>query len=820
MKIMKFGGSSLSNADRIRVVGRIILQEARKEDVIVVVSAFQGVTNQLLECARLAATGNPEHQALFERIGGRHVEMLKTLHSSRSPKRMLSRLHEMLQDLQAVLRGVELIRHCPPMAMDLIASFGERLSALIVASWLNRRRAATDVDARPLVITDEEFTRASVLMEETLRAIQAYFKKVPPHRSKRPIPVVTGFIGSTQDGRTTTIGRNGSDFTAAIIGSALHASLIEIWTDVDGIMSADPKTVPSAFSIPEMSYEEAMELSYFGAKVVHPGTIAPAVTKKIPLLVKNTFNPAAPGTLITQAVGNWEGTAKGISSIDDVTLLTLRGMGMVGVPGTAARLFSALAARKINVILISQASSEHTICFAVTSAQAPGAREAIQNEFNREFGSGLAILDEAPEQLIVAVVGEGMKGTAGIAGRVFQALARSNVNVTAIAQGASERNISFVIQAGRKVGALNAIHQAFFEKKKRLNLVIVGVGNIGSSLIRQLHQQKSALAEQEYDVRVCGIANSRKYVLHRDGINLALWKEELERSSSAMNPACLADEVARLEFTNLALVDCTASSEFVDAYEAYVHANAHIITPNKKANVLPWENYDALMQLMRTRHKQFLYEANVGAGMPVISSLRDLVASGDVIVRIEGILSGTLSYLFNHYDGSRPFSAMVQEAHQLGFTEPDPREDLSGRDVARKLLILARQLGLKLNLADVRVESLVPPPLCRGAFAPDFYSRYRIQDDRMLQNLERAASNGAVLRYVGVLQGNAAYAGLREIPANHPFASTRGSDNIVAFTTHRYSRTPLIIQGPGAGADVTAMGVFSDILKLLHGLPY
>ncbi len=820
MIILKFGGSSLSNRDRIIDVGQIILNAARGKDVIVVVSALQGVTNQLLECARLAAKGNQEYLKLFHHLYERHESLLGTLHGAKCPTDVADRLQETLNDLHGILRGIELIHHCPPMIADLVGSFGERLSALIVASYINKKRAAIDVDARQFIITDDDFTHASVFMEETHRAIQSFFRKKTSVLPKKVIPIVTGFIGSTRDGQTTTIGRNGSDYTAAILGAALRASVIEIWTDVDGIMSADPHAVPGAFVIPEMSYEEAMELSYFGAKVLHPSAIAPAVAKRIPILIKNTLYPEAPGTLITHRAENWEGVAKGISSVDDVTLLTLRGLSMVGVPGTAERLFRALAQRKVNVILISQASSEHTICFAVKNEHVAQARMAVEDEFENEIGKGLTKLDKTPDQTIVAIVGEGMRGTAGVSGKVFQALGRNNVNVTAIAQGASERNISFVIHSERRIGALNAIHEAFFEKKKRLYLAIIGVGNIGSSLLRQLHQQTKALSEQGFDVRVCCVANSKTYVLRREGINLARWKEDLERSVSPMNALHLAEEIAKLEFTNLALIDCTASTDLVKTYQAFVRANAHIITPNKKANVLPTKEYNALMQLLRQRQKHFLYEANVGAGLPVISTLRDLLASGDEIVRIEGILSGTLSYLFNHFDGFKPFSAIVREAHELGFTEPDPREDLSGQDVARKLLILARQIGLKLDLKDVKFENLVPQALRRGSFTPEFYSRFSEHDRVMEKKLDQAVLNKAVLRYVGVLENNKASAGLREIPATHPFASTKGSDNILAFTTHRYSQTPLVVQGPGAGADVTAMGVFSDILKLLHYLPY
>jgi aspartokinase/homoserine dehydrogenase 1 len=652
------------------------------------------------------------------------------------------------------------------------------------------------------VITDDQFTHANVIFSKTNRASRRYFAPLLRPGRRRVIPVVTGFVGSTVDGRTTTIGRNGSDYTAAIVGAAVGASVIEIWTDVDGVLSADPRAVPAAFVLPQISYEEAMELSYFGAKVLHSAAIAPAVAKSIPLLIKNTFNPSAPGTRISKTTSDQGHPAKGISSVGDLTLLTIRGLTMVGVPGIAERLFRALAARQVNVILISQASSEHTICFAVQTADASAAVQAIHQEFRFEFHNRLTAVDEKSGQMIVAVVGDGMKGRPGVAGEVFGALGRNNINISAIAQGASERNISCVIDASQQARALNAIHQAFFETRKSLALVIIGVGNIGGTLLRQLHAQHAYLRSHGFDVKVIGLANSKRFVLSADGIGLGRWRETLMASRRRMNPQALSAQLAQLELTNAALVDCTADASIVDAYPAFVNANLHIITPNKRANVLPWRRYAALMELLRARRKHFLYEANVGAGLPIMSTLRDLIASGDEVVKVEGVFSGTLSYLFNTFDGSVSFSALVNDAHRMGLTEPDPRDDLSGQDVARKLLILAREMGSTMDIQDVRVDSLVG-----------------VNDAAMSRRLQRARSRGAVLRYVGVLEGDRARAEMREFPRDHPFAGTKGSDNIIAFTTKRYSRTPLVVQGPGAGADVTAMGVFSDILKLLHYLP-
>ncbi len=818
--VMKFGGSSVASPERIHNVAQLARNAAKHSTVLLVVSAFQGVTDSLLECARSAERGDEIYKEQYRKLAERHRQAAQSLHKNRIPKHVAGAIQRLLNDLQDVLHGVYLLRHCPPRALDLTASFGERLSALIISSFINRTHTSAFVDARSFVITDDQFTHAEVIFDQTNSAIQSYFQSLWKAKGKSCIPVVTGFIGSTEDGRTTTIGRNGSDYTAAIIGGALNVSVIEIWTDVDGVLSADPREVNDAFVLPSISFEEALELSYFGAKVLHPATIAPAIARMIPIHIKNTLNPSAPGTVIGKSLDETEPVAKGITSIDHITLLNLRGISMVGVPGTAERLFRALASHKVNVILISQASSEHTICFAVKTADVARARKAIQQEFAYELSTNITALDEKPAQTIIAIVGEGMKGIPGVSGTVFQSLGLNNINISAIAQGSSERNISFVTDSEHKTRAINVIHQAFFEEKKRLYLAVVGVGNIGATLLQQIHQQRDFLLNRGFDVRVCAVANSKHFVVKHDGIDLLRWQDALHASQHKMDLHSLARHIADLKLTNVALVDCTASSEVVDTYPVFVDANMHIITPNKRANVLPWKQYTNLMEQMNRQKKHFLYEANVGAGLPIISTLQDLISSGDTIVKIEGILSGTLSYLYNSYDGTASFSSLVQEAQEAGFTEPDPRDDLSGQDVARKLLILARQLGWKMDLKEIPHENLVPSRLQQGHFSKTFFDAYRKHDSQMMKRYEKATKKESVLRYVGVLQNRKAMTGLLEYPLTHPFARTRGSDNILAFTTQRYAKTPLVVQGPGAGADVTAMGVFSDILKLLHYLAY
>src|SRR2546430_9051519 len=511
-----------------------------------------------------------------------------------------------------------------------------------------------------------------------------------------------------------------------------------------------------------------MELSYFGAKVLHPAAIAPAVARRIPLLIKNTFHPEAPGTLISGDRSDGDQLAKGISSIAGLTLLTIRGLSMVGVPGIAERLFRALASRGVNVILISQASSEHTICFAVREADTALAIAAVRHEFRFEFQNHLTSLDEKPNQAIVAVVGDEMKGHPGVSGKVFGALGRHNINISAIAQGASERNISCVIDVAQQARALNIIHQAFFEVRKRLALVVIGVGNIGRTLLRQLHEQRAYLLAHGFDVTVVGGANSKWFALDGSGINLARWRERLSVSRRRMDPQVLAREIAKLELTDAAVVDCTAADSIVKAYPDFVRANLHIITPNKRANVLPWGQYLSLMNLLQKQQVYFFDEANVGAGLPIMSTIRDLIASGDVIRKVEGVFSGTLSFLFNSFDGTIPFSSLVRAAYQDGLTEPDPREDLSGQDVARKLLILARQTGSKMEIADVRVQSVVPQNLTNGSFSQRSFTLLAKHDSKMAERLKRAQSHNAVLRYVGTLAGSSARAGVQGVPRAHP----------------------------------------------------
>jgi len=810
IKILKFGGSSLANKETIQAVAKIILTAKQNAEVIVVVSAFQHVTNDLLECAALAARNDMTVFSAYQRIKERHLKTAQALGCTVNLDHHFEQLHEMLQ-------AVTTLRDCSLRSFDAIASYGELLSATIVADYLNHHYPAQFIDARQIIVTDDSHTEAKVLFNETNSAIQTFF--TPFLKEKSPIPVVTGFIGATLQGQTTTIGRNGSDYSAAIIGAALPANIIEIWTDVDGIFSADPRIVTKAIVISHLSYEEAMELSHFGAKVLHPASVAPAIHNNIPILIKNTFNPETSGTLISKQTYPSKNLIKGISAIHDVILFTLRGLQMMGGSSIIERIFRSLTKNNINIILISQASSEHTLCFAVAQKEAKLAEHALNKEFHYEMDNQLIKLEKTLQQTIISVVGENMIGTPGIAGKFCYALGENKISINAIAQGASERNISLSINSTDATLALHAVHQFFFETHKKLALCIIGVGNVGDALITLLKQQSKILFDKGYDVSIIAMANSKKLLFDLKGIDLDHWQTALSQATLPFSIEIVLQHLKSATLTHVALIDCTASSDIVAHYSNFINNNFHIITPNKKANVLPWTQYQNLMTLIKERQRHFLFEANVGAGLPIISTLEDLLLGGDTIRRIEGIFSGTLSYLFNHYDGTKPFSHVIKEAHQNGLTEPDPREDLSGNDVARKLLILARQLGQHREFQDIAIENLVPIELREGS-VEHFYLGLKKLDELIDQQWKKASQNNSVLRYVGTLNEEGASASLKIIPKDHPLAFSKGSDNIIAFTTERYSQSPLVIQGPGAGGTVTAMGIFSDMIKLLHYLPY
>jgi len=808
-KVLKFGGSSISTPERVLSVLDIIrTSQSEGENIIVVVSAFGGITDQLIEMSTLASQADKKYEELFSGLKTRHIDCVKTLVETEQQERVISLVKDLIKELNDLLWGMSLVKELPQQTNDLILSFGERLSATIISECFRSHGIDAEfMDARTVIRTDRTFGSAKVDMTTTLENIQNYFK------NRSSIQIVTGFIGSTEEGKTTTLGRSGSDYTAAIFGSALGADVIEIWTDVDGVMTADPRRVPDAFSIESVSYEEAMEMSHFGAKVIFPPTMQPAMSQHIPIRIRNTFNPTFPGTVIKEQVRKKENVVTGISSISKVALLRVQGSGMIGVAGISGRLFKVLSEKQINVILITQASSEHSICFAINPDEADLVKEAIEKEFYLELQTHIIDKIKIEDDLsIVAVVGEKMRHTPGIAGRVFKALGDNSVNVVAIAQGSSERNISTVIDRSNESTALQLLHTAFFNStKKGINLFVVGTGKVGSELLRLINKSEHPTTS----LHVLGVANSRKMKIEPEGILLDSWETNLENSDSSMDLNQFIHHVVENKSAYTAFVDCTPSPQIVDRYRDIFSQNISIVTPNKLANTRSWEEFMELRNVAARHEVKFLYRTNVGGGLPIIHTLKSLVESGDKVKKIEGIFSGSLSYLFNSFTGDKPFSALIRQARDQGYTEPDPRDDFKGMDVARKLLILAREIGFKLELDDIQVDSILPEGSEKINQIEDFFVHLQQHDDYFEQLRVKATQKGKVLRYIGSFENGQVIIGLRAVDEDHPFYSLVGCENMCIFTTDRYLESPLIIRGIGAGPTVTAAGVLADILQIV-----
>ncbi len=812
MKILKFGGSSVSTPSRIRSVIEIIKPRLNSE-IALVFSAFGGVTDQLIQVSALALEGNAAYKDKLLELQKRHLEAVRELTSVQYQGSVLAQVKIRINELEDVLHGVYLVRERTPRTLDYIMSFGERLSAYIIAEALKDRGvAASYLDAREVVRTDDHFGQARVDFELTNKLIKDYFR----HHSE--VQVITGFIATSESGETTTLGRSGSDYTAAIFAGALHASALEIWTDVDGMMTADPRLVKKAFTVPRMSYEEAMELSHFGARVIFPATMQPAMVNGIPIWIRNTFDPSFEGTLIHADSGNGA-LIKGISSMNGISLLNVQGSGLLGVVGASMRLFATLAREKINVILISQASSEHSICIAIESHYAKKARIALEREFQNEIrNEEIDEIHVEGDLSIVAVVGDGMKHSPGTSGRMFGALGRNGINVVAIAQGSSERNISAVVAQADVAKALNSLHEAFFlSDRKVLNIFLVGTGLIGSALIGMIKDQHKKLAKENLlEVNVIAVANSKRMHFDENGVALDSCISRMKNEGEPMNMYSFVAQMFALNLPNSIFVDCTASEEVAGFYEAILTANISIVTPNKKANSASQEQYRALKETAFRRGAKFLFETNVGAGLPVINTMNDLLLSGDKVVTIEAVLSGTLNYIFSTFTAGRKFSDVVREARAKGYTEPDPRDDLSGMDVARKMLILSREAGHSLELGDIAVQNLVPDD-CRGDLTIDEFLGALAEHDAKYDLLRKEAEEKRQkLRYRAVLHEGRVSVELGAVDDTHPFYSLSGSDNIILLTTERYHDRPMVIRGPGAGAAVTAAGVFADIIRIGH----
>ncbi len=811
--VHKFGGSSVADAACFERVASI-LEAAPAERLGVVLSACKGVTDALLELISLAEAQDERYRSQIMALRERHTAMAAALLPPDGVRLYSAGLERDCRDLEGILQTVKLTRAAAANVRDLIAGYGEILSTKLFYRYLEarvpRRGPVQWLDARRVVVVEWGPLGPAVQWDASRRQladlVDADFKGTL---------VITGFIAADRRGVQTTLGRNGSDFSASIFAALLAAGEIYIWTDVDGVLSADPRRVPDATVIDSLSYSEAMELAYFGAKVLHPQTMAPAVGDGIPIWIRNTFAPQKPGTLIC-AHPNSRLPVKGITSIEQVALVNLEGAGMIGVPGTAHRLFGALREEGISVILISQGSSEHSICCAIPQREGERAAQVIRHAFERELIEGhIQSVEIDTDLAILAVVGDGMAGTPGVAAKVFNALGAAGVNVRAIAQGASERNISVVIEGRSATRALRAAHAGLYLSPHTLSVGLIGPGTVGRVLLDQIASQRERLREQfNLDLRVRGILGSRRMALAETDLDLRNWQEQFTASEQRGDLARFIEHVHVDYLPHTVIIDCTASEEIAARYAEWLRAGIHVITPNKKANSAALSYYRELQAARRAGGAHFLYEATVGAGLPVVHTLRDLRETGDEVTQIEGIFSGTLAYLFNIYDGSTAFSDIVREARQRGFTEPDPREDLSGMDVARKLIILGREMGLGLELADVCLESLVPAGLEHGSIE-EFMARLPDSDASMHERFEQARAKGKVLRYLGRLQADGhATVGLAELDTRHPFANIALTDNVVRFATRRYRDNPLIVQGPGAGPEVTAGGVFADLLRL------
>ncbi len=813
MKILKFGGTSVANANNIRLVLSIVEKTAASSTkLVVVVSAFSGVTDLLLLAASKAASKDVTFNDVVSQIENKHKEAIEELIITSQQKSLLEATNKDINHLKTLLDGCFLLGELSNRTSDTIMGFGELLSSQIIAKALEQKVHNSGYkDSREIIKTNNHFGKAVVNFELSSQLIKDYFNS-----NVFRVTLVPGFIASSTDGYSTTLGRGGSDYTAAILAGALNAELLEIWTDVSGMFTANPKIVKQAHPIETISYQEAMELSHFGAKVLYPPTIQPILKLNIPIVIKNTFEPEAAGTYISSERNKNENPIKGISHIDNIALLTLEGPGMIGVSGSSKRLFEVLSNENINVIFITQASSEHSICIGILNEDANNAQIAIDKAFELEITQNKIDPSIVEENLcIIALVGENMKSYQGLSGKMFSTLGKNNVNIRAIAQGASERNISAVINKRDVKKALNTLHECFFEDNaKQLNLFVMGVGNVGEKFIEQIHQQKKYLKENlKINLRIIALSNSRKMLFDDEGIALKDWKTSLENGEVANKETFISNVIA-LNLRNSIFVDVTANESVSQTYAHYLKQNIAVVTCNKIACSSAYENYSNLKQLSRKFNAPFLFETNVGAGLPIIDTLKHLIASGDKVHKIQAVLSGSLNFIFNNFDEKNSFHDVVKEAGVQGFTEPDPKIDLSGVDVARKILILIRESGYKMEIEDIANESFLPLECLETKNNETFFASL-IKNAAHFENIYiEALAKDCRLKYVAKFEDGKASVGLQFIPKESPFYNLEGKDNIVQFYTDRYVDQPLLIKGAGAGATVTASGIFADVIRI------
>ncbi len=810
MKVLKFGGTSVGSVESILSLKRIVLRAAAEQPVVVVVSALGGITDKLLLTSRLAVDGKDEWKQEFDAMVDRHHKMIDTIITdSRNREKLFCTVDALLEQLRSIYSGVYLIHDLSPKTQDAIVSYGERLSSQIVATLIE---GAHWFDSRDFIKTASKNGKHILDSELTNRLVKKTFADLPH------ISLVPGFISMDKDnGETTNLGRGGSDYTASIIAAALGAEVLEIWTDVDGFMTADPKVIPAAYTINQLSFIEAMELCNFGAKVIYPPTIYPVCVKNIPIRVKNTFNPQHPGTLIKNKVDDDNKPIKGISSIKGTTLITVTGLSMVGVIGVNRRIFTALAEQGISVFLVSQASSENSTSIGVQDNDAERAVTVLNNEFAKEIETGAMYPMSAESGLAtIAIVGENMKHTPGIAGKLFGALGRSGISIIACAQGASETNISFVVQEQFLRKSLNVIHDSFFlSEYKVLNIFICGVGTVGGKLIEQIRDQQEILKKNSrLNLNVVGIASSKKAIFSRDGIDLQTYREQLDKAEPS-NARKMLEGILKMNIFNSVFVDCTASIEVSKLYQSLLEHNVSVVACNKIAASSTYNNYKKLKETALAHGVKFRFETNVGAGLPIIGTINDLVHSGDRILKIEAVLSGTLNFIFNELSADVPFSETVRRASVEGYSEPDPRIDLSGMDVVRKLVILAREAGYKVEQEDVEKHLFVPEEYFEGS-VDDFWKKLPELDGQFEAERKVMEKNNMRWRFVAKLEDGKTSVSLQKVPHDHPFFKLAGSNNIVLLTTERYKEYPMLIQGYGAGASVTAAGVFANVMSIAN----